>query len=141
MSDIQRYKFHIPDKLTCSCQYMEDDEGAYVLYEDYLKEVGKLKEEIEADDRNICDAMDTIAAIQKRLEVNDKFPDIDGIYCRDETIKLLEKKIDSIRFDLYEALGKVQQFIDEGSLQDSAYQLWLDDLLEDYPNALKENKK
>jgi len=45
VSDIQRYKFHIPDKLACGCQYMEDDNGAYVLYEDYLKQIGELKEE------------------------------------------------------------------------------------------------
>ena len=62
-------------------------------------------------------------ALKKRLEVEGDYPDYDGIYCRDVTIKEQDKKIDTLRANnaaLREAAHFLLDRLEEFEINDDA---------------------
>ena len=57
----------------------------------------KLADRFEAASANIDPRDARIAELEKRLEISPEAPAYDGIYCRDETIRMQDEIIDSAR--------------------------------------------
>ena len=77
----------------------EHDDGEYVKHADHVSEVARLQFDLDAYKDTAAAyvaALERIKELEARLEIDPRHP-YDGIACRDETIRLLEAELATLR--------------------------------------------
>lgn len=136
---IQRY-----DVADANGDEWKSDDGYFVIYTDHLAAIESLERSVSyyrdiaeglqfdlqnrADESVVCVQLrDRIAELEARLEVHDS--GFDGIYCRDETIRLQDERIKELEAELSRIRGLATDYAKE-NIRDA-------DLVREHINELK----